>query len=347
MDAQTAGVFYGQLSGLLKAGMPMPQALRTLAVESASARFREAMERVAAATENGASPEEAFKAEEKALGAMLGRVTASAASTGKLPALLSELSAWTLLQDRLRRQIVDVLTYPFTVLILASALALAFTIYANRSMAFFDMFKELNLNDEYMQYTRMMIAVAIIIGVIFGFSLLLPMLYFLSRVSAFIRRIYERLLIYLPVAGSICRPLALSRFCGSVAILMKAGVAYHEAVAAAGALSGFEPYARAAEEAAQRLQAGVRQAAAWANSRLFPPSFHFILASAEARGDVPEAFAELAELYRVEAEARGRVVAVLAPPACLVAVGVVVGLMLYGSLGPLSELMSIMIQIGR
>src|SRR5262245_14173752 len=102
---QTAGIFYGQLSALLKAGMPLPNALRALAEESGTVTFRTALERAAAAIDSGKSPGEAFGAEEQALGGMLGRVAAASAQAGRFPLLLAELSSWTLIQNRIRNQI--------------------------------------------------------------------------------------------------------------------------------------------------------------------------------------------------------------------------------------------------
>lgn len=147
------------------------------------------------------------------------------------------------------------------------------------------------------------------------------------------------MLIYLPVARSLCRPLALARFCGAVSLLMKSGVSYHTAVAAAGALTGFNPYAKAARETARILEQGQSSGEAWAATPLFPPALRFILRSAEAAGGVPGAFGELAALYQAEAEGRSRIVAVLAPPACMILTGGIVSALLYGILAPLIKVL--------
>ena len=126
LPGEIVGVFYGQLSGLLKSGMPLPNALRTLSNEASSGKFRAALERAAAAIDRGSTPEDAFRAEEQELGGVLGRVTAATAATGELPTLLAELSAWTLNQDRIQRKITDALMYPYSVLVLACVLGLVF-----------------------------------------------------------------------------------------------------------------------------------------------------------------------------------------------------------------------------
>ena len=93
LASETLALFYGQLAGLLKAGMPLPQALRTLSAEAGSPRFREALERAATAVENGAPPQAAFAAEEATLGGMLGRVAAASAASGRLAQY--EVRSWT------------------------------------------------------------------------------------------------------------------------------------------------------------------------------------------------------------------------------------------------------------
>jgi type II secretory pathway component PulF len=183
-----------------------------------------------------------------------------------------------------------------------------------------------------------------VIGCVFAACLFFPMLNLLSKWIGALRRLRETLLVRLPVAGAICRPLALSRLCGAIAILMKAGRPFHEAVAAAGPLTGYTPYADAAQRAAEQLKAGANQADAFTGVRLFPASFRFILASAQQRGDIPEAFAQLSELYQAESEGRGRIVALLAPPAFLILVGCVIGVAMFGILNPLIMIME---RIGR
>ncbi|HYG78242.1 MAG TPA: type II secretion system F family protein [Planctomycetota bacterium] len=340
--SETIGIFYGQLSGLLKAGMPLPHALRTLASEADSTQFREALSRAADAIEDGRSPADAFAAEEQALGGLLGRVTGAAAASGTLPQMLTELSGWTLTQERIHRRISDALTYPAVVLFLASVLC-------------FVMFAFIDRGDWSQFYADMEMqppaeaGVLRVLRIIFYFGLLalilgLPAISFLSRSRGGVRALRDTFFIYAPAIGSVYRPLALSRFCGSIAVLLKAGTPYHLAVAAAGKLTGFKPYADAGSEAAKLIEAGQDSSEAWSHSRLFPPSLRFVLASATIRGDLPEAFSELGKLYQIEAEGRGRLVALLAPPACLILVGAIVSVFIYSILSPLIHIMQM---IGR
>jgi type IV pilus assembly protein PilC len=347
LPGQTVGVFYGQLAGLLKAGMPLPNALRTLSSEAGRPQFRAALERAAAAIEKGSSPEDAFRGEDRELGGILGRVAGASAAAGQLPGLLAELSAWTLNQDRIRRKIADALLYPYSVLILACILGLTFLTLAQ----VFNLFQGMGVDEwgtvnsaagQFLFPYFPPQAAQAFIGCVLAACGFLPLAGVLGRINPDVRRWRERLMIRLPVVSSVCRPLALSRFCGCVAILMKSGRPYHEAVAAAGPLTGYAPYVDAAYSASEKLRAGAPHADAWANPRLFPASMRFILASAEARGDLPDAFAQLSELYQVEAEGRGRIITVLAPPVFLVGVGVVVSVMLFGLLNPLIRIMEVL-----
>ncbi len=350
LPGEIVGVFYGQLSGLLKSGMPLPNALRTLSNEASSGKFRAALERAAAAIDRGITPEEAFRAEESELGGVLGRVTGASAATGELPTLLAELSAWTLNQDRIQRKITDALMYPFSVLVLACVLGLAFfsvarvfNIYEPGGQFGSDWGFGSEAGPKQFLFPYFSPAAAeVFIGLVLASCLIVPVTSALGHLSGTVRRWRENIMVRLPVVSSVCRPLALSRFCGCVAILLKAGRPYHEAVAAAGPLTGFAPYAEASAQAAEKLRAGATHAEAWANARLFPASLRYVLESAEVRGDLPKAFAQLSELYQIEAEGRGRIVTVLAPPVFLVGVGLVISVMLFGFLNPLLRIMELM-----
>ena len=332
-----AAMFFGQLSGLLKAGMPLPQALQTLAAEADSPKFRAAINRAAAAIESGMAPEDAFAAEEAALGGMLARVSAASAASGQLAPLLSELSAWTLTQERIRRRMVDALAYPFIVMWLASAICVVLMVALY--------YTGVDLRNEVIEVAgdagdRMLPDISFTIcALIFMVLSILSLLSLFGRFSLKVKHARERLQLKLPILRAVYRSLALARFCGGVSLLMKAGVPFHSAVAASGELSGSQPYAAAAREAARILESGGSQTKAFSDIRLFPASLRFILASAEQRGDIPGAFAELAQIYEIEAEARGRIIVVLAPPACFIAVGAIISLFVYGVFKPVVEIM--------
>jgi len=334
----TIGIFYAQLGGLLKAGMPLPKALRTLASDSGTRAFRDALERAAKAIDDGKDPQLAFADEEAQLGGMLGRVAGAAAASGRLAQLLSELSAWTLTQDRIQRRIVDALSYPLTVLLLASLLTLILMTLAS-SDAFVDDMISGDVwaeGSSIVRDSRIYRSIAMYVsGGVFVITALMPFLTLLARFSQGARKFRETLCIRLPVVGAIYRPLALSRLCGSISVLMKAGIPYHQALSVGGELSGFRPYLIAAREGAQILESGGKQSDAFSDRMLFPASLRFILGSAESRGDTPEAFAELAQLYQIEAEGRGRIVALLAPPLCLLLVGVIIAMIIFAMLSPL------------
>lgn len=337
------GMFYGQLSGLVKAGMPLPQALRTLAADSGSKRFRAALDRSAEAIERGQSPSEAFARESNMLGGMLGRVTAAAAASGRLAQLLSELSAWTLTQDRIRRKITDSLLYPYIVLLLSSVMGVVMLVLSETLLR--DIHEEWGVEPPGINTARIVSSIFIVL--VFSCSLAVPLAKLIARFSAGVRLTREQCLISMPAVGAICRSLALSRFCGAVAVMLKAQMPLADAVEAAGQLTGYSPYEQAAIRAADSIREGRPMDEAWGNRRLFPQSLRFILNSAEKRGDMPEAFAELAQLYQMEAEGRGSVLSIVAPPLFLVVTGVLAGASIYGVLLPVFQLFGIMDAMGR
>jgi type II secretory pathway component PulF len=321
-----AGIFYGQLAGVLRAGMPLPRALRTLAQDALGRRFRRSLDRAAERMENGEAPAAAFEEEAAQLGGALARVVAASAGTDKLPALLSDLSRLALTGDRIQRRIADALMYPFSVVFLTSLLNTSFgTIKYFRGDTFYNP-DDLELYSGHGILFSYLFDMALPANVAVLVIILVLMLWkALARVSPMLRRLREKAGVVLPMTGAVCRPLALARFCGGVAILLKAGMPYHLAVAAAGPLAGFAPYEKAASRAAEILEAGGSQEEAW-DDHLFSGSFRFLLAAALVRGELPQAFQELSELYAQEAENRGRLLAIMAPPACLIVTGLLLGL---------------------
>lgn len=339
MSATTehAAMAYTQLAELLKAGMPLPEALRTLASDAQRGRFRSALDRVAAEMESGVPAGEAFRREEAALGGMLASVASATAATGKLPELLSELSRWTLAQDRIRREIREAFSYPLMVLFLTSAVFLTIRLFDIGGSALVrDMDADSMMPIAYV--SESIVLILSILGV--SFPLLVLFGKIMAACSSAIRRAIEEFCIHMPIWRAVCRPLALTRFCSSVAILMKAGTSYHESVALAGALSGFWPFEQAAQRAAALLEKGESQASAWERVRLFPASLRFMTRCGAERGEIPQSFEELAKLYETEAEGRTRLIAMLVPPVTLLFLGGMAFLMIGSFIYPLVDLMT-------
>ena len=341
-----AALAYGQLAELLKAGMPLPDALRTLSEDAQNWKLQASFDRVADEMERGTPAEEAFHGEEPALGGMLTRIAASTAGTGKLPELLHELSRWTLVQDRIRRQIREAVGYPMLVLFLASGLFLVTgwgmgdaVARFNESWDYTDTTTQLWM--EFFHLLFLMIAWT---------GLLIPVLWACSnRYSGVFQRfsrLQESLALRLPLIRSVARPLALSRFCSSVALLTKADVPFHDAVMAAGKLSDFWPYEKEATAIARQLSSGAAPEAVWEKLWLFPGTVRFMIAVGVQRGDMSRAFEQLARLFEIEAEGRGRLVALLLPPICLLALGVLVAVFLALAVLPLYSLLQVMERLG-
>jgi type IV pilus assembly protein PilC len=341
--SEHAALAYGQLAELLKAGMPLPDALHTLANDARRGRFQSALDRVAVQMERGMPAEEAFRGEEHALGGMLARVAAATAANGKLPELLSELSRWTLAQDRIRREIREALSYPMMVMFLASGLFLVTSAGLGDTIDKFDDTFDATAMLRIRLFHLLFLVVAWI-------GLAIPFLWACSSLFAGIfgraARLRESLALRMPLIRAVARPVALTRFCSSVALLTKAGVSFHDAVSAAGKLSGFWPYEKEAAAIAKHLASGAAPDTVWNQFWLFPGTVRFMVGVGAQRGTIAQVFEELARLYEIEAQGRARLMALLLPPLCLIGLGALVLSFMALSILPLFYTLQLMFRFG-
>jgi type II secretory pathway component PulF len=342
---QTALAFL-QLAELLKAGLPLSEALHTLASDADHGRLPQALQRAAASMENGLTAEVAFAAEEKTLGSLPARIFSAAQGNRELPALLSELSRWTLEQDRMRKEIREALRYPLMVVFTASVAFLAIPIYATGRQILREMdLGTLPLIIENLWVYDLLLRISSVVGILLAIVFVVTGLPLSAN-----RRLagwWQKVLIVTPVLGAVARPMALTRFCSSCALLVRAGVPCHQAITAAGTLTGFEPYERAAREVAQRLEAGVPAEAVWTDRRLFPDTFRFLIRCGMEDGSLANAFSEAAELYHLETEGRIRLAALLLPPLALTFVGAMVLMAVLQMLIPLLSMAHCSCGLGR
>jgi len=340
------GMLFGQLAQLLKTGMPLPDALRSVAADTDAPRFKAALTEAAEQIAAGVPADQAFAAQDKVLGSLLVSVAASSSGGSQFPLLLSELSLWETTHTRIWRRLREAFLYPYTVLVLTVLLMLIVD-YCFRMQGMWrildDATTEMDQAFVRQDGAATTIMTTVVLPIISHALLILlaavPLLMFAARSQSAIGRIVDACWVRWPVVSTIARPLALGRICGSAAILLRAGVPLHVAFRAAGLTSRSHAYAAACMDAATKIEAGKRTAETCEAGGLFPATFRHILTTSKEHGDLPTAFDELGRLYALEAEGRSRILGTVLPPMCLLFVGVYVGLYVWTLYRPLVQTM--------
>lgn len=153
-----------------------------------------------------------------------------------------------------------------------------------------------------------------------------------------VREKWQRLLLGIPVVGTLLRGNDTMRLAGTLAILVGSGVPLLQALVAGARVLKTIPLRRAVEEAVERVREGGSLHRALGERRVFPPIFIHLVASGEQSGRLVHMLSRAAKQQQAENEARVRLLAGILEPAVIVAMGGVVLLVVLAILLPIIEL---------
>lgn len=153
------------------------------------------------------------------------------------------------------------------------------------------------------------------------------------------RRHRDRLLLELPVVGSVVKKVALSRFCRTLGTLLGSGVPMVHALEIVGRASGNEILADIVDEVQIGLKAGMRLSQPLKEYRLFPPMLSQLVAVGEETGNLPILLSKLADFYDMEVEASLEQLTSLLEPLMIFFMGCLVGYVLLAVFIPVYSIL--------
>jgi type II secretory pathway component PulF len=285
--------FYRRLSILLKGGIPLYQALSSLAERAASGAIRAVLHDCQAAVERGESFSSALARHPDVVSSTQWEMIRAAEQMGRLDNTLGQAADYLEREQELRR------------------LLRRWTLYSKITLAAGLFIIPV--------FTAFMMGGSIwgaISGPLFSLIqlwLLFCIVYAVVRTAAMhspaFAEAYERAKWALPGVGGVARRYALVRFGRAFGALHAAGVNMGTALRTAGRASGSFILSGAAEVAARSAEEGQPPSAALRSSHAFPPLAVDMLQTGEESGRTDEMMQKMAEYVEDEASVRSQIVA--------------------------------------
>ncbi|MBI2943344.1 MAG: type II secretion system F family protein [Candidatus Wallbacteria bacterium] len=143
---------------------------------------------------------------------------------------------------------------------------------------------------------------ALPIGVVVGFWLLVKFIRSSIQTNASIRYRLHRTMLGLPKIGLLVRKLVLGRFASSLALMLNVGLSADRAVAIAARATENDYVVLAVGPSIDSIREGHTLAESLRLCPVFPPSFAGMLATGEATGEASAQLERLAAMYESEAD---------------------------------------------
>lgn len=335
-------LFFVQHLGLMvKTGISISAALKTLASQTKHAHFKMVLTEVAEKVEKGISLSQAMSSHKKVFGELFINMVEAGELSGKLESVLHEIFLQIKKEHKLLSKVKGALTYP--IVILTAMVGIGLFLFIKIIPKMLEMFKEMNATLPLP--TRILIAVSDAITE----HGLIALMIFIVFVVGFVKMIktpkgkwyFQLILLNTPVFGEIIKKINLARFARNISSLLKTDIMIIKSFQITASVLGNVHYRAALEDMAAHIKGGGRLNDAIVKyPKLFPPVVAQMVAIGEDTGELDTILIELAEFYEDEIDQVMEALPSLIEPILILCLGLGLGGIAVAILLPMFSLSS-------
>ncbi len=318
------------LAMLVGAALPLVQALQTLAEQTDDRAMRQVVEGLARDIEQGKSLSAALGRHPGLFSPLYVGIVRYGEISGRLDQALDRLAGYLERDLEFRRKARDALIYPALVLALASVVMAVFLIYI---IPAFDRVYRAH-GATLPALTRALMAISAIfrgnlplVSLAIALLLLPPIR---RRVWAALAGPLYRLILRLPLAGTLAQAILLSRFAHTMGAMLQSGVPLLSGLEVAGEAVAVPEFAPTIETLRVQVSQGRSLTQAMRQTRQFPPMFLRVVALGEESGRLDAMLERAGAMLDREFDLRMRRLLTFLEPALTLVLGAVIAVILLG-----------------
>lgn len=330
--------FTRQMATLIKAGIPLADALGALVEQVTNVRFKAPVSEVRAAVNEGSSLADALARHGKLFDDLFVSMVRAGEVAGNLDEVLTRLADFLEGSQKLKSKIQSAMIYPLVMVVVGTIImaVLMVKVIPNITAMFKQQGKTLPIN------TRMLIASSDLFRnwwwaiVVLGAAC--AVLFVKWRQGKDGRQVWDRAVLRLPVVGELVRTISVSRFARTLGTMLQSGVPMLRALDTAKQIVGNVLLQQAVEDAKRAVTEGESLAQTLKKSGQFPATMIHMVAVGEKAGQLEQMLARVAETYESEVDTKLSRLTSLLEPVMLVVMGGAVAFIVFSILQPIMDL---------
>ena len=341
VSQEDISVMTRQLASLVKANIPLVDALNALVEQLESVGLKSILAQVREAVNEGSSLAKALVLHPKAFDNIFINMVEAGESSGTLGLVLLRLADLKEAQTRLRRKVLGGMTYPAVMFFVAIAVLIGiFTfVIPKLQQIFVSMNKALPWTTELLIWISVQLTAwwpALLMGWV---TIAYLFIRYINTKGG--REKWDRVLLNAPVIGRVTRMVAINRFASTMATLLASGVPILSAMSIARNLVGNVHIARAIENARSNITEGQSISEPLRKSGEFPPLVIHMIAIGEKTGELPTMLKNVSDSYEEQVTTAIDSMTSLLEPAMIIFMGGTVGFIVVSVIMPLMEMSNI------
>jgi type IV pilus assembly protein PilC len=335
-------IFTRQLATMIDAGLPLVQCLDILASQTPNKIFARILSQVKLSVESGSTFSDALKKHPKVFDELYVNLVAAGEVGGILDTILNRLAIYIEKAVKLKGQIKSALFYPVGILVVAAGVIAVMLVKVIPT--FEAMYKDMGPNAKLPGPTKIVIGISngfidkwyvylgIVVGVLVGTSLI--------RRTEKGREVFDRMLLSLPVMGSVLRKIVVARFTRTLGTLLSSGVPILDALDICARTAGNRVVQAGIQRAREKISEGHDMAGPLTESKVFPSMVVQMIGVGEQTGAMDQMLQKIADFYEEEVDSSVAAMTSLIEPVMMAFLGVVVGGIIVAMYLPIFKLAS-------
>jgi general secretion pathway protein F len=326
-----------QLATLVRAGIPLFEALSALIEQVEKEGLRRALTNIRDQVREGTALADALHSHPKIFSTMYVNMVRAGEASGTLEAVLTRLTSFMENQARLKNKVGSALAYPVLMMLIAVGLISVLMVTVVPKVT--SIFESMNATLPW--HTRALITVS-------EFTSNFWWLILMSLVGggfAFRRwkntdegkLKWHTFMLRVPVFGPLVQMVAIARFTRTLATLLAAGVALLNAMGIVRSVLGNARLEQVVADATTSIREGQSIAEPLKASGEFPPLVTHMIAIGERSGQLEEMLENVADAYDQSVDNRVQMLTSLLEPIIIVIMGAGVGFIAWAILSPLIQ----------
>jgi type IV pilus assembly protein PilC len=328
-----------QLATMMQAGVPLVQTFDILASGTNNMALKKLLSAIKMDIEGGSSLAEALARHPMQFDELFVNLTRAGEQAGVLDTILGTVASYKENMEAIKGKIKKALFYPaavFAVAIIVSAILLIFVVPQFDAVfkgfgAELPAFTQMIVGASEFMVSYWWLALFIVAGGITAFV-------FAMRSSWAFRRFVDRMMLKIPVVGTILHQSAIARFARTLAITFKAGVPLVEALDTVAGATGNIIYSDAVKRIKDDVAVGHQLNLGMRQTQLFPNMVVQMTAIGEEAGALDTMLVKVAEFYEQEVNNAVDALSSLIEPFIMVVIGTLVGGLVIGMYLPIFKL---------
>lgn len=330
-----------QIATLLRAAIPVVDAIGAVAKQSSNPRLKMVMNEVRRSVTEGKGLGAAMADHPTIFSDLFVNMVKAGEQSGTLDLVFDRLADFTESQARLRSKVISSMMYPLIMIVVGTVIVSLLMVFVVPKMT--QMFEE--MGGKLPAITRGLIAVSSFLEN--WWFVLLPGLFLVGLWFNKFRRgsgkaWWDSLVLRFPVFGPLLQMVAVARFSSTLGTLLSAGVPIVTALNITKHVLGNRSLEDAVENARLAVQEGDSLARPLERSGQFPPMVVHMIAVGEQSGNLESMLGNVTRSYETQVESKLSVLTSLLEPVMILGMGVVVALIVFAILTPMLQMNSLL-----